>query len=145
MDNDKSGWQIARERALAEIENNKKILAEYRATHAPTLSEQKCLDITITARRWFARTYGNTYHSVTVTVGMGQSVEFRAREPYAYGYGEQYLQTAFSLLQAGGIFPKTERRLNGFDVDYSEFLDAMREKKHNFYINVSDVARKRDL
>lgn len=141
----KSDWQIANERARAEMKRNEEILREYRATHKPTPSEQGRLNIQITARRWFDKKWGNTYHSVSVRVDLEEGELYSARNPFEYGYGDGYLQTAFALLQEGGIFPKTGRRLNGFDTDYSEFLDAMREKKHNFYVSVSDVSRKKDL
>jgi hypothetical protein len=98
--------------------------------------------ITIAARRWFDRRYGNTYHSVSVWVD-GEHI---GRVDMAYGYGEQYLQSAHDLLMAKGFYPKTGVMLaSGFQADYSGFLDDMRENRNRFVVTCSDVARKKDL
>lgn len=44
----------------------------------------------IVAKRWFQKSYGNTYHSVTVY----QDNEEIARVPFAYGYDDQWIETA---------------------------------------------------
>jgi hypothetical protein len=93
--------------------------------------------ITIIGRRWFSRTYGNTYHSCVVLVD-GEEV---GRADYVYGYGDGYLQTAHSLLQEAGIYPKTDDRLK----DYHQFRSDMQDYRHRFQVNVQDVDRKRDL
>ena len=59
--------------------------------------------IIIDARKWFDRTYGNTYHSVTVTVKHARKEDLVLRCDFAYGYGEQYLQTAHDLHSHGVI------------------------------------------
>lgn len=51
----------------------------------------------ISARRWFQKSYGNTYHSVEVFVN-GK----RLYEPFEYGYGDHFLQTAAALLRKHG-------------------------------------------
>lgn len=51
-------------------------------------------NITIIGRRWFDRKYGNTYHSVSVWV----DGEFIGKNPYEYGYGDHYIQSAFVIL-----------------------------------------------
>jgi len=82
----------------------------------------------ISARRWFQKTYGNTYHSVSIYID-GQMVH---RVPFAYGYGEQWLQTAIDWL-----------RLNGFpDAEYGTLY--LRETLGGTY-QCEDVQRKRDL
>jgi hypothetical protein len=50
-------------------------------------------------RKWFDKVNGNTYHSVTMTVG-GVSVYI----PMQYGYGDQWRQTAVDWLVANDIF-----------------------------------------
>ena len=60
--------------------------------------------IIIDARRWFDKTYGNTYHSVTVTVKHARKDDLVLRCDFAYGYDEQYLQTAHELLHQAGYF-----------------------------------------
>ena len=82
----------------------------------------------ISARRWFQKTYGNTYHSVNIYID-GQMVH---RVPFAYGYGEQWLQTAIDWL-----------RLNGYpDAEYGTLY--LRETLGGTY-QCEDVQRKRDL
>jgi len=60
--------------------------------------------IAIVGRRWFQRTYGNTYHTAEIIVD-GVTVHKTPRE---YGYGDQYADTAFSWLKANGIVPEPE-------------------------------------
>ena len=91
--------------------------------------------ITIDARRWFDRTYGNTYHSVTVTVKHARKDDLVLRCDYTYGYGEQYLQTAHELLYQVGYFGP----------DYWEFRDAMRNDRGKFYVTCTDVQQKKEL
>ena len=103
---------------------------------------EKVNNITISGRRWFDKSGGNTYHSVDVYVN-GKHV---GREPFAYGYDEGYLQTAHKLLQKAGIFKKTGERLkSGMDKDYYEFMKDMRAHRDKYVKIVSDVARKKDL
>jgi hypothetical protein len=97
--------------------------------------------IVIIGRRWFQRTYGNTYHSVTVSVD-GVVI---GHTPMAYGYGDQYIQSAFEILQDKGIYPKTGERKNGMDNDYSKFLQDRMDHRDRFTVSVSDVARQKDL
>lgn len=86
--------------------------------------------ITILARRWFDKTWGNTYHSVRVLVD-GVEIGY---EPFQYGYGECYLQTAHALLQK-----------NGSSIDWSKFQDNMRNNRNKFVIDCCDVGRRKDL
>ncbi len=98
--------------------------------------------INIDARRWFDKQWGNTYHSVSVSVD-GNHIGII---PFASGYGEQYLQSALTLLQGAGIYRKTDKLLpNGTDADYNSLFTDMVNKRHDFYITCSDVSRKRDL
>ncbi len=89
--------------------------------------------ISIIGRRWFQKTYGNTYHSVTVIVD-GETV---GHVPLAYGYGEQYIQSAFEILQKAGVYSQA--------ADYSEFCTDRMKHRDRFTITVSDVARQKDL
>ena len=82
----------------------------------------------ITARRWYQRTYGNTYHSVTIYLNDNPAVHI----PFAYGYGEQWLQTAVDWLQKNG-YP---------DAQYG--TRYLREVLGGTY-SVTDVSRKKDL
>ena len=86
----------------------------------------------IIGRRWFDSKWGNTYHSVQVFVNN----QLVGEEPYAYGYDDQYIQTAFEILQEHGYFA---------DKSYYDFNDDRRYNRDRFLITVSDVKRKRDL
>jgi len=84
----------------------------------------------VSARRWFSKPYGNTYHSVKVYLD-DNLVGF---VPFEYGYDSQYLQTAFDVLKKHGHVPH--------DVDYGYWY--MRDN-FQFTESVMDVNRKRDL
>ena len=82
----------------------------------------------ISGRRWFQKSYGNTYHSVTLYQD-GKPV---ARLGPHYGYGDHYLQTAVEWLREHG-HPNAE-----YGTRY------LRETLGASY-DVADVARERDL
>lgn len=99
-------------------------------------------NITIIGRRWFDKVYGKTYHSVAVWV----NGKFIAENPYEYGYGDQYIQSAFEILQQAGFYPKSNKRFkSGISVNYNKFLQDQRNHRNKFIISVSDVGRKKDL
>lgn len=79
----------------------------------------------IEAKRWFQKTYGNTYHSVSVW----KDGKLIGRNPFAYGYDRHFLVTAAKILK----------------VTMPELMDQMRENPNEFHVNVSDVSRKKDL
>lgn len=84
----------------------------------------------IAGLRWFQRSYGNTYHSVTV---------YRdGAEPWQsgihYGYGDMFLQTAMAYLARLGLIEEGD----------SHGTRYLREELGGTY-SVSDVARERDL
>ena len=87
--------------------------------------------ITVQGRRWFQRTYGNTYHTVRVLVD-GREV-FQSEKQY--GYGEQYLQTACEWLECVGTVPPKSWPLTLFCLDNGIAFDY----------SVTDVGRERDL
>lgn len=88
---------------------------------------KKINELEIFGKRWFQKSYGNTYHTVTVIVN-GEELKSGIK----YGYENAYLQTAADLLRA-----------NGYEVP-ADNLEAFRmvcEYSHN----VEDVKRKKDL
>jgi len=117
--------------------------------------------IDIIAKRWFQRTYGNTYHSVEIIV----DGKFLDRADFAYGYDSAYMQTAHELLAKHGIFDyekttdnvpvyikgKTEPDYwtpqESFNKNeaYSQFIQDTREHREKYTIVCSDVNRKKDL
>lgn len=48
----------------------------------------------VTIRRWFQRTYGNTYHTATLHFSDGST----QKSGLTYGYGDQGLQTAVEMM-----------------------------------------------
>ena len=99
-------------------------------------------NITIIARKWFQKTYGNTYHSVKVYVN-NKLIGYNSFE---YGYGDHYLQTAHKLLQDANIYEDTGKMLGGGgNSDYYNFQQDMRNYRDKFLINVCDVERKKEI
>jgi hypothetical protein len=81
----------------------------------------------IEGKRWFQKSYGNTYHTATVTVN-GETL----KSEITYGYDNHYLQTAADLLKA-----------NGYNVpdDAGEAYAMMVKYPHT----AEDVTRRKDL
>jgi hypothetical protein len=65
--------------------------------------------IHVEGRRWHQRTYGNTYHTVTVHVDGQPAITV----PRTYGYGDHYLQTAADAIEQAGLLPPREQRPQG--------------------------------
>ena len=87
----------------------------------------------ITTKKWFQKTYGNTYHSCRVEKCDCIGHDFKCEEigyiPFRYGYGDHYLNTAAEIL---GI---TE----------AELRQDMRDSQDKYCVFANDVNRKRDL
>ena len=77
----------------------------------------------ISGKRWFQKTYGNTYHTTTLHFDDGTT----RTSPMTYGYDEGYLQTAFEMMD----LPYTGTR-------------GLREELNITY-SVADVSLKSDL
>jgi hypothetical protein len=84
----------------------------------------------IEGRRWFQKTYGNTYHSVRIYKD-GECIYYSGKH---YGYGDQYLQTALDWLKAQTLVPA--------DAAYGTLY--LRETLGASY-SVIDVGREADL
>ena len=70
------------------------------------------MNITLIGRRWFQKTYGNTYHTVTVLID-GKEVH---QSPKTYGYGDQYAQTGLDWLQENGHISRTQHHNGSHEV-----------------------------
>jgi hypothetical protein len=94
--------------------------------------KKRIKNLRIEGRRWFAKSAGNTYHSVIVYVN-NETLQCN----FAYGYGDQFLQTAAKLLVDAGY---------DLILKDSQFFGSYHlcEKLNGCYF-VSDVARKKDL
>lgn len=92
----------------------------------------------IEGRRWFQRTYGNTYHSARIFI----DGELKYETGRHYGYGDQFLQTALDLLREKGDIPPQEYYTNGNPKNYGTLY--LRESLGGSY-SVVDVSRQKDL
>lgn len=97
----------------------------YTVTTMKNKDYKKVNTLQIITRRWFQKTYGNTYHAVKVYV----NDEILIKD-FCYGYGNQYLQTAIELLKEAGYNINTFSDLRSIE---------------GFAENVTDVTRKKDL
>ena len=92
----------------------------------------------LVGRRWFERTNGNTYHSVSIYVD-GKPVH---KVDCEYGYGNQWEWTGMRWLIENGYLQELERYGNGGH----ESLWGYCEKHGIAYsAEVADVQRKKDL
>lgn len=87
--------------------------------------------LTIIGRRWFDRTNGNTYHSVTCIV----DDENVGGVSFAYGFSDHYLQTAREYLEEKDLLPRDPAPLWQYCLENGITLNR----------HVTDVARKKDL
>lgn len=95
--------------------------------------------ISIVGRRWFQRSYGNTYFSADIYVNGVQA----GRIPFSYGYGDQYLYEAIDWLEENGYMPDREHHENGSaEPGWRYFRD---DRGIPFEYSVMDVPRKKDL
>ena len=78
--------------------------------------------LVIVAKRWFQKSYGNTYHSVSIYQG-GQRVAYTPTP--RYGYGDQWIVTAGELLNAEW---RTRRDLLDAGISNFVVVDVPREK-----------------
>ena len=91
----------------------------------------------IEGRRWFQRTYGNTYNTVQIFKDGAHVVSL----PIEYGYGDYYLQRAEDWLADNGFPELQEKNANGSRKQGGTAW--MRE--HNISYSVIDVQRQKDL
>lgn len=103
--------------------------------------------ITVTGKRWLEKTYGNTYHSVRVTIldiQSGEEQEFY--EPFKYGYDDQYRVTATKLLKTNtDIFNNVSDDNRKYGLTYWGVLDELKTKGISIKFFCEDVNRKKDL
>jgi hypothetical protein len=88
--------------------------------------------IIIRGRRWFQKSAGNTYHSVTVTMPDGTELNSGIH----YGYDSAYTQTATAM-----IYKQLGEEKTGSDIN------AFYNLRQRFEIDYTadNVTRKRDL
>ena len=78
------------------------VLAERGIDVTQDMPGPKFRSLEILGRRWFQRSYGNTYHTTEIILD-GELVH---KTPRAYGYGDQYVQSAAEwLVREGYLSP----------------------------------------
>lgn len=121
-----------------------------------TVNANEIKEISVTGKRWFQRSYGNTYHSVSLGALVSVEVADRlsanqsgnkcgdvwidlAYIGFAYGYERGFEQTALSaMIEAVKDAPATWR-------DMSYACQAAEDLGVAYSENVYDVSRKKDL
>ncbi len=95
--------------------------------------------ITVIGRRWFQRTYGNTYHTAEILID-GISVHKTAK---TYGYGSCYEQSAAEWLESAGVLKLKRYPVSG---GTEPLWQAVRERMGLAWSSIAqDVSRERDL
>lgn len=105
-------------------------IARINAAAHPYILTMQRPKLEIVGRRWFQKTYGNTYHTARVFIN-GKLVHKSERQ---YGYGSQYVTTAIEWLKDAGHLP----------ADFDGFTAGLRDL-FDFQHHAEDVARQRDL
>lgn len=95
--------------------------------------------IHVEARRWFQKTYGNTYHSVRV---WRADADGMLHVPFEYGYGEQWAETAAQAIEDAGWLPARECNPNGSRAPLRYWLEC---ENVLLSTDVADVPRQKDL
>lgn len=103
--------------------------AEIKMYIAPSLITPPVPVVQVSVRKWHQRSYGNTYHSVKVSVNWPSGRRKEAKRVDAYGYGDQWIVTALSLLADMGLIKVQEinskersvKTLNTQDAGFAAF------------------------
>lgn len=69
--------------------------------------------IDIQAKQWYDKVNGNSYFSAVVTLDFGTKKQKTFKLPFQYGYGEQYMQEARSLLEEQKIIKDLSYPMEG--------------------------------
>ena len=98
----------------------------------------------VSARRWFQKSYGNTYHSVYLSVLLKGDNKYQTIiiEPFTYGYDRMYEQTALEMFYQAVLCPE-KQDLENVRVAYLQTACQMLGIKYSE--DVKDVKRKSDL
>ena len=119
-----------------------------------TLTLQDRIDIT--ARKWFDKINGNTYHAVRVIVRLHDGTQQELVSSHlVYGYGDCWKQTAAEMLEASGycLHASTVKAINktagydilrGTDIKYSD-LSAIKQHSDMVSYVAYDNCLKREL
>lgn len=94
--------------------------------------------ILVIGRRWFQKSYGNTYHTFEIHL----NGTFLYRSDPVYGYGDQFEFNALDFLVSRGYLDVPRGAHGGF----TKLLSlACRDAGISYEVTVVDVPRERDL
>ncbi len=65
--------------------------------------------IDIQAKEWFDKVNGNSYFAGVITVNYSKDDEMIFKMPFQYGYGEQYIQNALTMLKDSNLINTTSK------------------------------------
>lgn len=99
-------------------------------------------EIQISAKRWFSKTDGNTYHTVKVWITDEHGNAHKFQSEVTYGHGMNFLDTAQALLESAGFDLRFPKRDNAATQSLTTL--HLRETLGGSY-SVADVQRKREL
>lgn len=91
--------------------------------------------VSIIGKRWFRKTYGNTYSRVDLDIALKNGSRMLGHSEIECGYGDYYDQMAVELF----------KELTGLDGGKGYLSRYLKDNKVQVFTNVSDVARERDL
>jgi len=98
----------------------------------------------ITGRRWFQKSYGNTYHTATMEVrDIDGNTVYTYKSGERYGYGEQFITTAMEYLLEAGYLDGLIHYSHGGTEPLYRYCERMGYPRP--IINTIDVAREKDL
>lgn len=81
----------------------------------------------IEGKRWFQRSYGNTYHTVKVFVN-----DEVLESEVTYGYGSHFLQTAAELLKENGYeIPEDNGKAYAYVAKFPHTVEDVKRKKRS--------------
>ena len=75
----------------------------------------------INGRRWFQKSYGNTYNTTKTLVVYSDGTTKQFFTPMQYGYGEHYKDLAIQNLVKENILPKIREGNNWYHMDFKEY------------------------
>lgn len=122
-----------------------------------TVNANEIKEISITGKRWFQRSYGNTYHSVSVSVVVSREVADRCvcKPHYPAGNGDVWIDLAYVGEEYGyeRMFEQTALAVLSEAVqdapkewgDFVYICQVATALNIPYHENVYDVSRKKDL
>jgi len=90
----------------------------------------KIKTIDVQAKEWFDKVNGNSYFSEVITINYGMANEKTIDVPMQYGYGDQYIHTAFMELQKHGYIKQDNDRGSYWQY-YRDNKIIVRHSKHD--------------